>query len=106
METAQPILLEPVMRVTIFIPDDYMGDIMGDMNKRRGRILGIEPDEMGYQKVFAEAPEAEMFKYATDLRSMTQARGYFSMEFNRYEEVPMQLAIKIVEEAKAEKNNH
>ncbi len=106
MEIAQPILLEPIMRITIFVPDEYMGDIMGDMNKRRGRILGMEPDEMGYQKVYAEAPEAEMFKYATDLRSMTQARGYFSMEFNRYEEVPMQLAIKIVEESKAEKNNH
>ncbi|SCZ81980.1 elongation factor G [Acidaminobacter hydrogenoformans] len=105
MESAQPILLEPIMRVTIFVPDEYMGDIMGDMNKRRGRILGMEPDEMGYQKVYAEAPEAEMFKYATDLRSMTQARGYFSMEFNRYEEMPMQLAIKIVEEAK-ERNNH
>lgn len=105
MEMAQPILLEPIMRVTIFIPDDYMGDIMGDMNKRRGRILGMEPDEMGYQKVFAEAPEAEMFKYATDLRSMTQARGYFSMEFNRYEELPMQLAIKIVEEAKSERKD-
>jgi elongation factor G len=106
MEIAQPILLEPIMRITIFVPDEYMGDIMGDMNKRRGRILGMEPDEMGYQKVYAEAPEAEMFKYATDLRSMTQARGYFSMEFNRYEEVPMQLAIKIVEESKTEKNNH
>lgn len=100
MEMAKPVLLEPIAKVEIYIPDEYMGDIMGDMNKRRGRIMGMEPHETGFQKVMAEAPEAEMFKYATDLRSMTQARGWFNMEFNRYEEVPMQLAIKIVEEAK------
>lgn len=100
MEMAKPILLEPIAKIEIYIPDEYMGDIMGDMNKRRGRILGMEPHEQGFQKVMAEAPEAEMFKYATDLRSMTQARGWFNMEFNRYEEVPMQIAIKIVEEAK------
>lgn len=100
MEMAKPVLLEPVAKIEIYIPDEYMGDIMGDMNKRRGRIMGMEPHETGFQKVMAEAPEAEMFKYATDLRSMTQARGWFNMEFNRYEEVPMQLAIKIVDEAK------
>ena len=102
MEMAQPILLEPMMHVEIFIPDEFMGDIMGDLNKRRGRILGMEPDEKGYQKVIAEAPESELFAYATDLRSMTQARGWFAMRFERYEEVPVGLAAKIIAEAKSE----
>jgi len=105
MEEAHPILLEPIVRLDIFIPDDYMGDIMGDMNKRRGKILGMKQDEMGYQNVIAEAPQAEVFNYATDLRSMTQARGYFNMKFERYSEVPMHLASKIIQEAKKEKAN-
>lgn len=99
MEQAQPALLEPIMHVEIYIPDEYMGDIMGDMNKRRGRILGMEPDEKGTQKVIAEAPQAEMFKYATDLTSMTQARGFFNMRFERYEEVPTQIAAKVIAQA-------
>ena len=100
VEQAQPILLEPIAHVEIYIPDEYMGDIMGDMNRRRGRILGMEPNETGYQKVIAEAPQAEMFAYATDLRSMTQARGWFSMRVERYDEVPMQIALKIIEQVK------
>ncbi|QXM07272.1 elongation factor G [Crassaminicella indica] len=103
MEAANPILLEPIMHVEIIIPEDYMGDIMGDMNKRRGRILGMEPIGDGNQKVIAEAPQAELFKYATDLRSMTQARGSFTMEFARYEEVPAHLSPKIIEGVKAKK---
>ncbi len=103
MEAAKPILLEPVVKVQINIPDDYMGEIMGDMNKRRGRILGMEQQEDGSQVVTAEAPHAEMFEYAIDLRSMTQARGSFTMEFDRYEEVPSNIAEKIIAEAKAEK---
>lgn len=103
-EKAQPILLEPVMHVEIYVPDEYMGDIMGDMNgQRRGRILGMEPHEKGYQKVIAEAPQAEMFSYATDLRSMTQARGWFNMNVERYQEVPMQIAVKVIEEIKQAK---
>ena len=102
MEQAKPVLLEPIMRVEIYIPDEYMGDIMGDMNKRRGRILGMEPHEKGFQKVIAEAPQAEMFKYATDLRSMTQARGFFMMDFDRYDEVPMPIALKIIDKVKNE----
>ncbi|HWQ79742.1 MAG TPA: elongation factor G [Anaerovoracaceae bacterium] len=97
---AKPILLEPVMHVEVFIPDEYMGDIMGDMNKRRGKILGMEPQSGGGQKVIAEAPQAEMFKYAITLRSMTQARGSFVMKFERYEEVPAHLAEKIIAEHK------
>lgn len=97
---ADPILLEPIMHLEITVPDDYMGDIMGDMNKRRGRILGMEPSDDGGQTVFAEAPEAELFSYSSDLRSMTQARGTFTVRFERYEEVPAAIAEKVIEEAK------
>lgn len=98
---AKPILLEPVMRVEVTVPDDYMGDIMGDMNKRRGKILGMEPGH-GVQVIRALAPLAEMFRYAIDLRSMTQGRGSFTMEFDHYEEVPAQLAEQIVAHARQE----
>lgn len=100
LEKANPVLLEPIMKVEIIIPDDYMGDIMGDINKRRGKILGMEQLEGGNQLVIAEAPQAEMFKYTIDLKSMTQARGSFTMEFERYEEVPSQLAQEIISKAK------
>ncbi|MDO4369721.1 MAG: elongation factor G [Clostridia bacterium] len=101
LTTANPILLEPIYHVEVFVPDSYMGDIIGDMNKRRGRIMGM--DKVGeLQRVTAEAPLSEMFKYATDLRSMTQARGSFTMNFERYEEVPAADAKKIVEACKRE----
>ena len=93
---AKPCLLEPVMKMEIHVPDEYMGDVMGDMNKRRGKILGMEPEAGGGQKLMAEAPQAELFDYAIVLRSMTQARGSFEMEFERYEEVPAQMAQKII----------
>ena len=96
---ASPVLLEPVMHVEVLVPDEYMGDIMGDMNKRRGRIIGMTQTD-GQQMVEAEAPQSEMFKYATDLRSMTQARGSFTMTFERYEEVPAGDAKKIIEACK------
>ena len=99
MEEAQPILLEPIMKLTITVPEEYMGDVMGDINKRRGRILGMEPNDRGKQVIFAEAPQSETFKYAIDLRSMTQGRGYFEMELEKYNEVPQQLATKIIEAA-------
>ncbi|MGL5069345.1 MAG: elongation factor G [Sarcina sp.] len=99
IEQAKPILLEPVMHVEVIIPDVYMGDVMGDINKKRGRVLGIEQVEMG-QKVIAEIPMAEMFKYATDLRSMTQARGSFTYSFERYEEVLDVESKKILEDIK------
>ena len=93
-------LLEPIMHVAVTVPDEYMGDIMGDMNKRRGRIIGMT--QVGKnQQVDAEAPMAELFKYATDLRSMTQGRGSFTTSFERYEEVPQSVAEKII--AAAEK---
>ena len=97
LEQAKPILLEPIMKVEICVPDEYMGDIIGDINKRRGRVLGME-QEGDLQKVNAEVPLAEMFKYTTDLRSMTQARGSFTSEFERYEEVPEAEAKKIIED--------
>ena len=99
MEEAQPILLEPIMKLTITVPEEYMGDVMGDINKRRGKILGMEPDDKGKQVIYAEAPQSETFKYAIDLRSMTQGRGYFEMELEKYNEVPQQLATKIIAEA-------
>lgn len=99
---ANPVLLEPVMTLQVTIPDAYLGDIMGDMNKRRGRILGMEQDEDGNQIVNAEAPFAELTEYAIDLRSMTQGRGSFTMDFNNYEEVPHEIAEKIIEEANIE----
>ena len=100
---AKPCLLEPVMRLEITVPDNYVGDVMGDLNgSRRGRVLGMEPLMGGGQKLTAEAPQAELFDYAIVLRSMTQARGSFEMTFDRYEEVPSHLASKIIEKYKAE----
>lgn len=100
MEEANPILLEPIMHAEIVVPNDYMGDIITDINKKRGRVLGMEPDGEINQKVIAEVPMAEMFKYATDLRSITQGRGNFDMNFERYEEVPPNEASKIIENSK------
>ncbi|HRX13508.1 MAG TPA: elongation factor G [Eubacteriales bacterium] len=97
---AQPILLEPIYQVNVTVPENYMGDILGDMNKRRGRVLGMEAATGGKQIIRAEAPMAEITKYATDLRSMTQGRGTFTMEFLRYEEVPPTATAKIIEDAK------
>ena len=99
---AKPCLLEPIMRMEIFVPDEYVGDVMGDMNKRRGKILGMEPMVDGSQKLLALAPQAELFDYAIGLRAMTQARGNFTMRFEKYEEVPTHLANKIIEAHKAE----
>lgn len=99
LESANPILLEPIMNVEIKVPDEYMGDVMGDINKKRGRVMGMEQvgDE---QKVIAEVPMAEMFNYATSLRAMTQARGSYVSSFGRYEEVPESELTKILNEAK------
>jgi elongation factor G len=97
---ASPVLLEPIAKVEVYVPEHYMGDIIGDLNKRRGRILGMNPQDDGSQQVEAEVPQAEMFKYATDLRSMTHGRGSFKLWFERYEEAPAMVANKIIEEAK------
>ncbi len=99
---AKPVLLEPVGALKICVPDNYVGDVMGDLPKRRGRVLGIEPieDGRGYQAVIAEAPMGEMADYVISLRAMTQGRGRFDMEFVRYEEVPGPIAEKIIAESK------
>jgi len=99
---ADPVLLEPIMTVSVLIPEAYMGEIIGDLNRRRGRILGMEPSGT-MQKVRAMVPLAEMFTYAIDLRSITQGRGSFSMEFDHYEEVPGHIAQTIIEKHQAEK---
>jgi len=96
---ANPVLLEPIMNVEITVPEAFMGDVMGDLNKKRGRILGMEP-RGGMQVIKAQVPMAEMFKYAIDLRSMTQGRGSFTSEFSHYEEVPTQIAEQVIAEAK------
>ncbi|HBR03728.1 MAG TPA: elongation factor G [Ruminiclostridium sp.] len=101
MRQAGPVILEPICHVEVHVPDDYMGDIIGDLNKRRGRVLGMNPQEHGVQQVVAEVPQAEMFRYATDLRSITQGRGWFAMNFERYEEAPPMVADKVIAEAKA-----
>lgn len=104
IKEANPCLLEPVMHLEITVPDAYMGDVMGDMNKRRGKILGMEPQKDGGQTLVAEAPQAELFDYALGLRAMTQGRGQFVMNFDRYQEVPKALADKIIEEHAKEEN--
>jgi elongation factor G len=103
LEQASPVLLEPIMLVTVSVPEDAVGDVIGDLNSRRGRPLGMEPAGGGMTEVKAEVPMAEMLSYAPDLRSITGGQGEFTMEFLRYEEVPGHLASKIVEEARAEK---
>ncbi|MBV9006722.1 MAG: elongation factor G, partial [Solirubrobacterales bacterium] len=103
LEQAGPVLLEPIMLVTVSVPEDAVGDVIGDLNSRRGRPLGMEPVGAGMTEIKAEVPMAEMLSYAPDLRSITGGQGEFTMEFLRYEEVPGHLAGKVVDEARAEK---
>ena len=98
-EKAGPILLEPLYNVTVYTPDEYMGDVMGDLNTRRGRVTGMD-QAGGLKVVSAQVPLAELYRYSTSLRSMTQGRGTHTRRFNGYEEVPSDLMQKIVEAAK------
>lgn len=102
MEQAQPILLEPIMKVEVIVPEEFVGDIMGDMNSKRGKIIGVEAKGKN-QTVKAVVPMAEMLRYAPDLRSMTGGRGTFMMEFSHYEEVPAHIAQKVIEQANKDK---
>ena len=103
MAAAKPVLLEPIGYLKVYIPESIMGDIIGDINKRRGQIMGMgESDKPGLNMVEAEVPMSEMFKYATDLRSMSQGRGSFSFEFKRYDPAPAAIAEKVI--ANANKN--
>ena len=102
MPKANPTLLEPVGSLAVTVPEDYVGDVMGDLSKRRGRPMGMNPDSDGNTVIEAEVPMAEMSSYAIDLRAMTQARGSFTLKFERYEEVPKQNQAKIIADAKAD----
>jgi elongation factor G len=102
VQEAKPVLLEPVMKVTITTPDEYMGDIMGNLNSRRGRVLGMDTAGKN-QVIIANVPMSEFLTYEPDLRSMTGGRGIYTMEFSHYDEVPAQLAEKIIEAANKEK---
>ena len=101
MPEASPVLLEPVCELKVTVPDQYMGDILGDLNKRRGRVMGMTPTGNGEQVIEAECPEAELMSYAIDLRSMTQSRGTFTLHFVRYEDCPPAAQEKAIAEAKA-----
>ncbi len=99
---AKPILLEPIMELEIKVPEEYMGDVMGDISSRRGKIMGMESDGH-FQIIKAKVPQAELSRYSTALRSMTQGRGIFTQKFSHYEEMPPDLAQKVIEQAKKEK---
>lgn len=102
VEKAKPVLLEPIMNMDVTVPDDCMGDVIGDLNSRRGKVLGM--DTKGHMQVIkARVPMSEVLKYAPDLRALTSGRGEFQMEFSHYEEVPSHLADKVIKEAKARK---
>ncbi|HLC29162.1 MAG TPA: elongation factor G, partial [Dehalococcoidia bacterium] len=101
-QKAQPVLLEPVMNVRITVPESITGDIISDLNTKRAKVLGMIP-ESGLITVEAQAPLAEMQQYATDLRSITQGRGTFTIEFSHYEELPSHLTAKVVEQVKKER---
>ena len=99
VQEAKPVLLEPIMKMEIILPEEAMGDVMGDLNGRRGRVLGM--DSQGrYQVIKAQAPMAEVLQYALDLNSITGGRGSFQMEHSHYEEVPAQLAEKVIAEVR------
>ena len=100
VKEANPILIEPIMRVRVAVPDTYTGDVIGELNSKRARIQGMAPQGDGNTLIEAEAPQAEMLRYATELRSQTQGRGSFTMEFDHYEEVPHHLVERIVDELK------
>ena len=93
---ANPVILEPIMKTEVMVPEDYMGDVIGDLNSRRGKIISMEPVNK-IEHIKANVPLSEMFGYSTTLRSLTQGRGNYSMEPSHYEEVPKQIADKILE---------
>ena len=105
VQECRPTLLEPIMNMQIVVPDEYMGDIIGDMNSRRGRVLGMDPGAGGKQVIKSQVPMAEVLNYAPALRSLTADRGDFSMEFSHYEEVPGQITEKIISEAASAREN-
>jgi len=101
MSKAKPVLLEPIMTVKVMVPDQFLGDITGDLNHKRGRILGMGNEE-GMQVITAEVPQAELFQYSSQIRSITGGQGSFELEFSRYDVVPANVTQKIVAESKRE----
>ncbi len=99
---SKPVILEPIFSLEVLVPDEFTGDVMGDLSSRRGKIAGMEP-EGGTQRIRASVPQSELYQYSVDLRSMTQGQGFYSAEFDRYEQVPHDTAQKIIAEAQAEK---
>ena len=103
---ASPVLLEPISSLKVIVPDKYTGDVMGDLNKRRGRVLGMNPDHKGNQIIEADIPTMELYGYSTTLRAMTGGSGDFSYEFARYEQAPSDIQKKEVEERASKVNNN
>jgi elongation factor G len=103
VQDARPVLLEPVMKTEITIPEESLGAIIGDLNSKRGKVQGVEPQAGGNQKISATVPMAEMLTYANQLHSLTSGRGLYSMEFSHYEDVPPHLAQKIIADRQAQK---
>ena len=102
MSQGQPILLEPIMSMKVAVPEDFTGDIIGDLNTKRARVLGMNPED-GTNVIEAQVPLAEVQRYAIDLKSITQGRGSFTVAFSHYEEVPSQITQKIIAQRQAEK---
>ena len=102
---ASPILLEPIASLSVYVPDSYTGDIMGDLNKRRGRVLGMNPSDFGRTEIVADIPLAQLYGYSTDLRSMTGGRGDFAYSFSRYEQAPSDVQDKVIAENAKENEN-
>ena len=103
LSQGQPILLEPIMNVKVTVPEDYTGDIMGDLNTKRARVLGMNPAG-GINVIEAQVPLAEILRYTIDLKSMTQGRASYTVEFSHYEETPPHIAQKIIAQRQAEKS--
>ena len=95
---ANPVLLEPIASLSVYVPDNYTGDVMGDLNKRRGRVLGMNPSDFGRTEIVADIPMGELYGYSTDLRSMTGGRGDFAYSFSRYEQAPSDVQARVIEE--------
>jgi elongation factor G len=92
----RPVLLEPIMIINVAVPSEFVGDIMGDLNSKRGKVLGIDAED-NHQNISAEVPMSEVLNYSADLNSMTSGKGIFTMEFDHYEDVPEHLKVNIIE---------
>jgi elongation factor G len=101
-----PVMLEPIMEIEVIVPEEYMGDIIGDINAKRGKIINIGADERTKNQVIkASVPQSEIFNYAVDLKSITQGRGIFSQKFSHYDEMPQNIAEAVIEERKKKEEN-